>query len=182
MGICKVSGCSNAVKGLGLCSTHYQRFKRNGTTDLLIEYNGPRKKHPKEYKVWEGMRQRCLNKNNHAYEHYGERGIKICERWRGAHGFKNFLEDMGDRPSGCSLDRIDVNGDYCKENCRWATTRSQACNKRNNRKVPGVTPQPNCSTWVARYRCSGKNLCKCCKTYEEAVAKRLEWEQKYPLD
>ena len=128
------------------------------------------------------MRERCLNKAHKYYADYGGRGIKICDRWQGAHGFAHFLEDMGERPPRMSLDRIDVNKGYCLENCRWATQRAQCCNKRNNAKVPGVTPQQNCKTWKARYRAGGKNLGKTFKTYEEAVAQRLAWEKEFPLD
>lgn len=87
------------------------------------------------YNSYKAMRNRCYNPNNQAYKHYGLRGIKVCDRWlepKGV-GFKNFLEDMGERPDGHSLDRIDNNGHYCKENCRWSTNAEQSRNKRSNR-------------------------------------------------
>lgn len=180
--ICKIDGCGRPVKGYGYCSKHYQRLKRNGHTDLIIEYGGPRKEYPREYKSWSAMRDRCLRKTHEHYKDYGGRGVKICDRWCGAHGFAHFLEDMGPRPPKMSLDRIDPDGDYCPENCRWASPRAQCCNKRNSRKVPGVTPQQGCKTWKARYRAGGKNLNKTFKTYEEAVAQRLAWEKENPLD
>jgi len=79
------------------------------------------------YRSWAAMRQRCLNHKNTKYLDYGGRGIKICPRWD---KFQNFLEDMGEMPFDKSLDRIDVNGDYIPENCRWATWKEQCRNKR----------------------------------------------------
>lgn len=84
------------------------------------------------YNSWKMMRRRCTHKNATGYEDYGGRGITVCGRWNGS--FEHFLEDMGERPIGMSLDRIDVNGNYELSNCRWATTTEQAYNKRANRQ------------------------------------------------
>lgn len=87
------------------------------------------------YSVWTNMKTRCLNRRNAAYPLYGGRGIKVCERWM---KFENFLADMGDKPEGKSLDRIDVNGNYEPGNCRWATANEQARNQRTTRLNDGV--------------------------------------------
>jgi len=81
------------------------------------------------------MKTRCSNKNHIAYDSYGGRGIKVCERWS---DFKNFVDDMGEKPVGLSLDRIDTNGNYEPGNCRWATAKEQARNKRNNHIYDGM--------------------------------------------
>jgi hypothetical protein len=84
----------------------------------------------KEYNSWLGMKQRCYNPNNRSYKHYGGRGIIVCERW--LNSFRNFFEDMGFKPSEYhSLDRIDNDGNYELNNCRWATTFEQSHNSRN---------------------------------------------------
>lgn len=82
------------------------------------------------YYAWSQMKDRCYRSNNKAYKSYGGRGITVCDRWLGS--FENFYEDMGDRPSNeHSLDRINVNGNYCKENCKWSTRKEQSLNKTN---------------------------------------------------
>src|SRR5262245_20287289 len=84
-----------------------------------------------EYSSWVAMMQRCYNPNKINYKNYGGRGIKVCIRW---HNFENFLADMGERPAGKSLDRINNDGSYTPENTRWATSTEQGNNKRNNRR------------------------------------------------
>ena len=84
-----------------------------------------------EYGVWTAMKTRCNNPKAKCYKNYGGRGIKICERWS---SFENFLEDMGIRPSKKhTLDRIQNDGPYSPDNCRWATVKEQCRNKRSNR-------------------------------------------------
>lgn len=91
--------------------------------------------HRKEGNSYRAMKNRCLTPSYRAYHRYGGRGIMICERWLGKDGFKHFYEDMGDRPDGMSLDRIDPNGDYCPQNCRWANQKTQVCNSARKSKA-----------------------------------------------
>lgn len=81
-----------------------------------------------EYRCWQDMIQRCHNPANKAWPLYGGRGIFVCDRWRDS--VANFIEDMGSRPNGMSLDRIDNDGPYAPNNCRWATTKTQNRNHR----------------------------------------------------
>lgn len=84
------------------------------------------------YRQWVKMKSRCLNKDNPQYLNYGGRGITVCDRWL---KFENFFEDMGSRPDGMTLERVNNNLGYSPENCQWATSKEQNNNKRQNRII-----------------------------------------------
>lgn len=94
-----------------------------------------------EYGVWSHMKQRCYNPTRKDYRLYGGRGITVCDRWRNS--FANFYKDMGDRPKGLSLDRIDSDQDYHPNNCRWADYSTQMHNRRayNELGIKGIYRQ-----------------------------------------
>ena len=90
----------------------------------------------KLYNTWESMRKRCCNPNDKEFKNYGGRGVKVCKRWDIADGkstgFKNFVSDMGNRPNGFTLERINNNGNYTPSNCKWVSRKEQSRNMRNN--------------------------------------------------
>jgi hypothetical protein len=99
------------------------------------------------YVIWCNMKRRCEKPSHHAYSRYGGRGINVCDRWR---SFENFLEDMGPRPEGLTLERIDNSLGYSKSNCCWATAKQQMRNKRNNRRITGMGETLTLVEWSER--------------------------------
>ena len=109
------------------------------------------------YKTWISMKARCFNLKDKDFNKYGGRRIKVCDRWR--YSFQNFYEDMGDKPENMSLDRINVNGDYSPDNCRWATPRQQRVNRRpshNSTGIMGITIEHH--KYRVRIKANGKYL------------------------
>ncbi len=112
----------------------------------------------RRYRVWRGMHNRCYNAKQEAYPSYGGRGIVVDLRWHGKEGFFNFIADMGPKPEGASLDRIDNDGPYSPENCRWATKDEQANNKRNNRWITANGKTQTMAQWAKELGCNPSNI------------------------
>jgi hypothetical protein len=141
--------------------------------NCIIEQN------KKNYRAFHQSKNRCNNPNNPRYKDYGGRGIKMCDKWNGKNGYQNFLKDMGERPTGMTLDRIDNNKGYSKENCRWATYEEQNLNKRayknSKSKITGVNKHPG-GLWQACMRIKGIQKSTYHHTKREAIKARLEAE------
>lgn len=132
--LCDIGECGRPHEAHGLCKLHYKRMRVSGDP-LKVKVRGTihGKSKTKEYFIWSGIMQRCLNPKSPAYHHYGGRGITVCRRWR---SFQNFIEDVGEAPTPKhSIDRIDNNGSYEPGNVRWATQKEQMNNTRMNRFI-----------------------------------------------
>jgi len=132
-----------------------------------------------EYDIWKDMKDRCGNPNNKRCQDYGGRGIRVCDRWLDPEsGFANFYTDMGPRPSNKhSIERNSVNGDYCPENCRWATWSEQARNKRSNVMITYNWKTQCVAAWAEELGIPGKNICRRLKagwTAEKALTTKVK--------
>lgn len=137
--------------------------------------------HTRTYQIHEGMLRRCKPELAEDFPYHAGKGITVCEEW---YFFENFYKDMGEAPEGMSLDRIDVNGNYCKENCRWATNSVQGYNKgldpNNTSGKSGVSFYTNQGMWSAEIHVQNKHIrLGMFAKFEDAVKSREEAELKY---
>lgn len=146
---CKHEDCDKGISKRGYCNAHYLRLIRYGSSYggkkikniscNHIDSNGTKLdwRHSL-YNTYVGMYSRCYDENNVKYNIYGGRGIRVADRWLGACGFHNFVNDMGNRPKGYSLDRLNSELGYTPSNCKWSSIHEQNANKRTNGKNVGV--------------------------------------------
>lgn len=127
--------------------------------------------HTKTFKTWDSMKERCYNPNNISYPNYGARGITICNRW--LESFQNFYDDMGERPKGMTIDRIDGTKNYEPSNCKWSTVKEQASNRRTNRYIIMNDEKITMSEFAKRLKLDDSSITKWAvrynKTYQEAA-------------
>lgn len=121
----RTDGEIRRVRAVKLASGHTR-----GQIESRNYYGGLTRKHRNEYQSYNHMMDRCYNTSHPHYHSYGGRGIVVCDRWKSS--FASFIEDMGERPDGTSLERINGDGQYSPDNCKWATGTEQNNNRRNN--------------------------------------------------
>jgi len=141
------------------------------------------------HNIWSGIKARCSNKKDVHFKIYGLRGIKVCEEWKNS--FQNFYDwaIKNGYQEHLTIDRIDVNGNYCQENCRWATPKEQANNRRNNHKITYNGETHSETEWekiLGFNRCTfynrkkkGWNIEKIINTPIKKQKRRKQWEESY---
>lgn len=130
------------------------------------------------YNSWASMRSRCYRKKDKCFHLYGGRGIKVCDRW--INNYDNFFEDMGERPENMCLDRINPNGNYEKDNCRWVTMKAQQINRRNNFIVEFNNQKLTLSQWALKSGINAGTLWNRLIRWGWSIEKSLTYTTKRP--
>lgn len=179
---CIIDGCNTRKFARRLCMNHYQNARNNGQLEefpreRVITTGHIKYKESSEHRAWRDMKDRCYDVDDKDYPRYGGRGIKVYDEW--LYSYERFIKDMGLKPSpDLSLDRIDVNKGYFPDNCRWADNFTQANNRRNSGKYPGVKHIHK--PWHATLIVNGERvLNEHFLTRREAVDARKEAVNKY---
>lgn len=181
--LCSIDDCMKIVvsRNAEYCNTHWQRLRTYGDATFTKHKRGENRKKNPIYSIYTNIKHRCYNPHNAHYDDYYGRGISVCDRWLGVDGFTHFCEDMGERPNGMTIDRIDNDKGYSPDNCRWANRSVQAINRRmrktNTSGVTGVTRMDG--KWMACICANGQVVKKYFYEKDEAIEARKELEIKY---
>ena len=155
--ICSVEDCNRYREGWGYCKKHYYRYMKYGQVEIANPHEMHGMSHSPTWYTWISIIQRTTDKNWYRYKDWGGRGIKICPSWRKS--FLAFYADMGERPKGMSIERINNEGHYEPGNCKWANKYEQARNRRVNSRntsgLEGVTWRKDVNKWRACIRVNG---------------------------
>lgn len=154
---CKKCGREVIVAGSNLQSGHSTQCKKCQLNDVQKSNVKHGMTGTKLYGVWNAMINRCENYNSKSYCDYGGRGITICEEWHNSTSFFEWAQENGYK-EGLEIDRIDVNGNYCPENCRWITKTENANNKRENKIIEYNGEKKTLAEWARFYNVNYKNL------------------------
>jgi hypothetical protein len=179
---CGVEGCGRPHEAKGYCPAHYEQQRRGEPireAKQRIIHGLSRHSSTQHYlySTWEGMRLRCNNPNFKQYKDYGGRGIKVCKRWN---DFRLFLADMGERPEGYTIDRINNDGNYEPSNCRWASWCEQATHNSRSNDIPGIAYRKQDNLWNATLMVRGeKKLNQSFKNKTDAVKARKQAEKQF---
>lgn len=150
--------CGNikSIAGGNLRNEHTQScgcLREETNACHFLSRNTLKKENTRLYSIWKSMRYRCYSKKHCDYQNYGGRGIRICEEWIGDKGFENFVTWAKNNGyyNKLTIDRIDVNGDYCPDNCRWITYKENQNNRRNNRYILYNGETKTLAQWAEKY-------------------------------
>jgi len=186
-GECKINECTGKGITFGWCNKHYIRFYQFGDPNYVtpISHLTTSPENKKLFVTWSSMRRRCNNMKDKQFPGYGGRGIQVCDRWLGKDGFKNFIEDMGYKPTPeHSIERINNDGNYEPGNCKWATRLEQEFNKgmqkNNTTGVKGVAYIKKSKIYYATVTVNRKTIyLGSYRTVAEASIARQAGEYKY---